>query len=651
MPVLLVLRTYPREILTAMGARMAENVSYYIFTIVITTYVTTQLDLGKSFALNAVLIAAAIHFVTIPMWGALSDRIGRKPVYLFGAIGVGVWGFVFIALLNTKSFPLAVIGVIVGLLFHGAMYGPQSAFFSELFGTKVRYSGVSIGYQLASILAGGLAPIIAVKLLKSYGSGTPIAIYVAICAAISVVAVVSYRETKDRDLATVTKASPSELTGHRPPPRQFHGAGADLLRISAMPTDPSAALQLLRLLTAGASTAEIRAVEADPEARDLALRIRSAFDTRRRREAELTALVDTARDLAALRDPSVILEAIVRRARTLLGTDVAYLTLYDADAGDTFMRATDGSVSARFQSVRLSLGDGLGGLVASTHRPYWTADYFADQRFAHTGVIDTAVGDEGLVAICGTPLLVDAQFVGVLFAANRAPRPFFPGGGGAARVAGHARRGVDPADPSTARTAQALERLSEAHDAVHRHTAGIERAAAAHDRFAELVLAGGGLDDITAALAELTGGWVVLMDETGRRLSRTGPATGAAAGARGRPPQRGPLVHRHDMWAVTVKAAHEQLGFLVIGGVADLDDPDRRTIERAGMVTALLLLFERAATDAEQRMRTDLVSDLVGGAGTPPYGRRAPAARGSTSVIRTWSWSRAVTRRRPGGPW
>jgi MFS family permease len=205
LPLVDVVRRYPREILTAMGARMAENVSYYIFTIVITTYVTTQLDLKKSFALNAVLIAAAIHFFTIPLWGALSDRIGRRPVYLIGAVGVGVWAFVFIALLNTKNFTLAVVAVVVGLLFHGAMYGPQSAFFSELFGTKVRYSGVSIGYQLASIIAGGLAPIIAVDLLKRYHSGTAIAVYVAICAVISVVAVLSYRETRDRDLATIHK--------------------------------------------------------------------------------------------------------------------------------------------------------------------------------------------------------------------------------------------------------------------------------------------------------------------------------------------------------------------------------------------------------------------------------------------------------------
>ena len=239
-----------------------------------------------------------------------------------------------------------------------------------------------------------------------------------------------------------------------------------------MSTNPSAALQLLRLLAAGALDREIRAVEADPGRATSPCGSGPAFDPRRRREAELTALVDTARDLAALRDPASCSRPSCRRARTLLGTDVAYLTLYDAAAGDTFMRATDGSVSARFQQLRLSLGAGLGGLVASTHRPYWTADYFADERFRHTSPIDTAVGDEGLVAICGTPLLVKDEFVGVLFAANRSPRTFTPRRGRPARLAGRPRRGVAGAGPGGRSTL------------VRRHTEGLERAAAAHDRFA-----------------------------------------------------------------------------------------------------------------------------------------------------------------------
>jgi MFS family permease len=122
-------------------------------------------------------------------------------VYLIGAVGVGVWAFAFIALLNTKNFALAAVAVVVGLVLHGAMYGPQAAFLSELFGTTVRYSGVSIGYQLASILAGGLAPIIAVALLGAFHTGYAIAVYVALAAVLTIVAVATYSETSKRDLA------------------------------------------------------------------------------------------------------------------------------------------------------------------------------------------------------------------------------------------------------------------------------------------------------------------------------------------------------------------------------------------------------------------------------------------------------------------
>ncbi len=123
-------------------------------------------------------------------------------MYLFGALGVGVWGFVFFALLDSRSFGLTVVAITVGLLFHGAMYGPQAAFISELFGTKARYSGVSVGYQLASVIAGAPAPLIAVALLGSFTDPNPtaVAVYLAVCAVITLVAVLSYGETRTRDL-------------------------------------------------------------------------------------------------------------------------------------------------------------------------------------------------------------------------------------------------------------------------------------------------------------------------------------------------------------------------------------------------------------------------------------------------------------------
>ena len=193
--------------------------------------------------------------------------------------------------------------------------------------------------------------------------------------------------------------------------------------------DDSPAMTLLRLLAEGAPASELerRSDPSPDEARELALRVRAAFDSRRRREAELTG---ARRDRPRPRGPARTPAASSRRSCAGPGRCWAPTSPTSPSStprrGDTFMRATDGSVSAEFQVVRLSLGDGLGGLVASTRKPYWSADYLHDHRFQHTGAIDSAVGDEGLVSICGTPLVVEDEFVGVLFAANRSPRPFSP---------------------------------------------------------------------------------------------------------------------------------------------------------------------------------------------------------------------------------
>ncbi|GAA1973484.1 GAF domain-containing protein [Terrabacter lapilli] len=382
-------------------------------------------------------------------------------------------------------------------------------------------------------------------------------------------------------------------------------------------------VHLLELLAADAPVAAVAAVDAPADARDLALRIASAREVHRQREAGLAALLDIARELATANDPGSVLDAIVRRARRLVGTDLAYLTLYDPEAGDTFMRATDGSVSAVFQSVRLALGAGLGGLVASTHKPYWTADYWADERFRHTGAIDGAVGEEGIIAICGTPLIVESHFVGVLFAANRSSRPFTREEvallGNLATLA--ALTLVQTR--ALADSESALAALSEAHETVRRYADGVEKAAAAHDRFASLVLGGGGVDDITHALAELLGGWAVLVDENGQRKSAAGPAP--ATGRSGTDPlapfdalpglDTGRLVERDGVYAVAVTAARERLGTILVGGLT-LGDSDQRTVERAGVVTALVLLFERQAADARQSARNRLVSDLVSARGS-----------------------------------
>ncbi|MDQ3912274.1 MAG: MHS family MFS transporter [Actinomycetota bacterium] len=195
MPIIDVLRTYPKNVLLAMGMRLAENGTFYVLTVFVLSYVATGLGLSRDTGLYGVLIAATIGLLTTPFFGMLSDRLGRRRVYLFGALFSLVFAFPFFWLLNTGSTPLIWLAIILGVnLGHDAMYGPQAAFFSELFGTRVRYSGASLGYQLASVLAGGLSPLIATALLAGYGYQA-VAIYTAAMALITVIATFLTEET------------------------------------------------------------------------------------------------------------------------------------------------------------------------------------------------------------------------------------------------------------------------------------------------------------------------------------------------------------------------------------------------------------------------------------------------------------------------
>jgi MFS family permease len=210
LPLVSVLRHHWRDVLIAMGARMAENISYYVITAFILVYATTSAGLSKQTALNAVLIASAVHFAVIPLWGALSDRVGRRPVYLLGAAGIGLWMFPFFSLIDTGSFGNLILAVTVGLVLHGAMYAPQAAFFSEMFATRMRYSGASIGAQFASVAAGAPAPLIATALLADYDSSTPISLYVIGAVVLTLIAVGVAKETRHRDLADVEATDGTE---------------------------------------------------------------------------------------------------------------------------------------------------------------------------------------------------------------------------------------------------------------------------------------------------------------------------------------------------------------------------------------------------------------------------------------------------------
>ncbi|WP_432843767.1 helix-turn-helix domain-containing protein [Dactylosporangium sp. CA-092794] len=384
----------------------------------------------------------------------------------------------------------------------------------------------------------------------------------------------------------------------------------ELLAREAAPVEFEGPLVAAR--NAGLPPARIAELE---EAKVVALRVRALLERRRRREEELSGLFDTASDLAGLRDVDAVLAAIVHRARTLLGADVAYMTLTDESRGDTYMRVTDGSISARFQALRLPMGAGLGGLVAQTGSPYVTADYPRDARFRHTGDIDAGVGEEGLVAILGVPLRLGSRIIGVLYAANRSARPF-------AReevsllvsLAANAAVAIDTAR-LLGETQAALEELSAANATIRAHSDSVERAAAAHDRMTALVLRGAGVEDVAAVVVEVLGGALLVLDAEGRQLAVVGeltrPDPSAVAEALAASRTEGRSVRRGPLWVAAVVAGAENLGALVLRPDRALVDADQRILERAAVVTALLQLFRRTVAEAEGRVRGELLDDVI----------------------------------------
>jgi MFS family permease len=200
-PIIEVLRRYPKQVLLAMGARLAENGAFYIYSVFVLVYATQHVHMMQSVVLYGMLLASTLELAAIPFFGGLSDRVGRRPVYLFGAIATAVLAYPLFRALDTGSTPLVwLMLILVFLLSHAAMYAPQAAFFSELFGTRVRYSGASLGVQLSSVLAGGLSPIIATRLLQyGYGRGA-LALYLIGMAAITIAAVIMAAETISQDI-------------------------------------------------------------------------------------------------------------------------------------------------------------------------------------------------------------------------------------------------------------------------------------------------------------------------------------------------------------------------------------------------------------------------------------------------------------------
>ncbi|MDY7579176.1 GAF domain-containing protein [Herbaspirillum sp. RTI4] len=360
----------------------------------------------------------------------------------------------------------------------------------------------------------------------------------------------------------------------------------------------------------------------------MATTIQARFEQYQQRERGLNAVIETAQDLTAIRDLDHVLQAIVHRARKLMGTDVGYLSVIDREQGDFYVRATDGAFSEKFKRIRVGRDIGICGYVALNKTPYSSSEYRADPRFAHTHPIDAAVTEEGIVSILGVPLLSGAEVIGVLFVGDRYARAYDAWEMSIlSTLTAHAAVAIDNARLFQ-ETQVALKQVSDANALLKKQTEGTLIAAEAHEQLTSLVAKGGGLKELCEMVANMLNGDVTVIDEGEQTLHVAGKGLLTDKGeahAVGSPSQK--LLHAHQdsihaammesriigrsVAALTtpeevcrvsaVVGNRGLLGGLIIRTPVELNEVEVRILERSSMVTGVVLLSQERQDDAARQ--------------------------------------------------
>jgi len=383
-------------------------------------------------------------------------------------------------------------------------------------------------------------------------------------------------------------------------------------------------------------TAEAENLPAGPEKERVLValaragRVREQIVHHQRRERELQALFETARDLSSLRDVDEVLAAIVRRVRQLLGADSGYLALVDPDTGEAYMRITAGTVSSAIESVRLKPGRGIGGWIIQTGRPFSTSHYLTDDHIDHDPAVDDAVARDGASSIGGVPIKVKGETIGALFIADRHEQSYDSSAMALlTSLADQASVVIE-----NARLFQELQATADdlriANEELRQQGRKLERASEAHERLMPLALGRVSSQEFTEIVADMLGGAVVFVDDGGSVLAtaasqgrsddveglvtqaqQSGNTDGERSGGASRLPTEEGALEGHEVWVVPVRAGEERFGRLWFAVPPPIVEPDVRTLERTAQTAALLQLMERQTTIVEQQLRGELMDDLL----------------------------------------